>query len=245
MGISADQVTVIVPTKNEVGNIERFLGSLPPDVRLVVVDSSTDATPDLIARTRPERTTVIHEDVNIPAARQLGASVSSTPWLLFTDADVAFEPDYFEHLATTDVDRRCGGLVGAKGTMDGFDLYHRIFLAGQVALTTAGIPAATGSNMLVRRSTLIEVGGFDRQLSVNEDTELMFRVHRSGWSVRMRADLKVVSFDHRRLEAGVARKFVHGTIRNTALFLGVFGSAVRGSDWGYWQTHEREPETSS
>ncbi len=233
-------MTIIVPTKNEAGNIERFLCSIPPDIQLVVVDSSDDATPEIIEARRPDAT-VIRARANIPVARQLGAAAAVSPWLLFTDADVVFGETYFDRLADSPLPPRCGGIVGVKGTVDGFDLYHRWFIRGQGALMAFGIPAATGSNMLVSSEALQSVGGFDRRLSVNEDTELMFRLHHAGWPIAFRPDLVVESFDHRRLEAGLARKVFHGAIRNTALYFGWFERSVRKSDWGYWSEPAESP----
>lgn len=236
--IALSDVTVIVPTLNESANIRRFLSALPPEIALIVVDSSDDETPDLIEAQRPERTRVIRTKANIPVARQLGAATASTTWLLFTDADVRFTPGYFKALGSEPVGAAVAGLVGSKGTEDGFPLYHRWFVRGQAILMSFGIPAATGSNMLVRADALDHVGGFDSELSVNEDTELMFRIARAGYRVDFRPDLTVQSFDHRRLEAGLIRKIAHGALRNTALYLGLFDRRVRSTDGGYWSSRD-------
>lgn len=235
-----DQVTIVVPTRNEEANIETFLRSLPPVVRLIVVDSSEDGTPELIERCRPSAT-VVRAELNIPEARQLGANLAVTPWLLFTDADVRFPADYFPRLEKVTIDDRVGGLVGTKSTADGFDTYHRWFARGQAVLHAFGVPAATGSNMLVRGSTLEAVGGFDRRLTVNEDTEVMFRIAKAGYDVGFEPGLRVLATDHRRLEAGLARKIVHGAVRNSALWLGVLGPQVRSGDWGYWNAKASQP----
>ena len=39
-----EEITLIVPTKNEEKNIGKFLSSLPPHLRLTVVDASDDRT---------------------------------------------------------------------------------------------------------------------------------------------------------------------------------------------------------
>lgn len=233
-GVAPADVTVVVPTRNEEANIGRFLASVPPEVALVVVDSGDDDTATIVTSLRPERTRVIRIRANVAVARQCGFEASDTPWVLFADADVAFGPGYFDRLAAVALDPATAGIVGVKGTAGGYDRYHRWFVRGQGALMAIGIPAATGSNMLVRRDVLAAVGGFDSELSVNEDSELMFRVRRRGL-VMFRPDLSVLSFDHRRLDAGVARKLGHGAVRNTALYLGLFPRQVRRSDWGYWR----------
>lgn len=243
---SADafDVTVVVPTRNERSGIGRFLGSIPDSVKLVVVDSSDDDTVEVIESVRPT-TQVISAHLNIPEARQRGAEVSTSRWILFTDADVIFAPDYFTRLAELDVPARVGGIVGVKRTVEGYDRYHRWFLRGQRILHAFDIPAASGSNMLVRRAALTNVGGFDPRLRVNEDSELMFRIARAGWKVPLEPELAVMSFDHRRLELGVGRKLVHGAVRNTALYLGVFEQSIRRSDWGYWQSTTTGPMRSA
>ena len=50
MAIHPGDLTVIVPTRNEERNIGNFLGSIPEGIRLVVVDASTDSTPDIVSR---------------------------------------------------------------------------------------------------------------------------------------------------------------------------------------------------
>lgn len=239
-GIAACDVTVVVPTRNEQAGITTFLTSIPDGIAVVAVDSSEDATPEIIASVRPTAT-VLRAALNIPEARQLGAMSATTPWVLFTDADVVFDSRYFGELALVPVSAQTGGIVGTKGTTSGFDTYHRWFRRGQAAFAAIGVPAATGSNMLVRRSALIDVGGFDPALSVNEDTELMFRINHAGWSTPFATDLIVRSFDHRRLERGVARKLLHGAVRNTILYFGWFDRAVRSSDWGYWERTKPRP----
>lgn len=243
--IGREELTVIVPTRNEEHNISSFLGSLPDGLRLIVVDSSEDRTPEIIAREKPS-SSVIRASLNIPEARQLGAELAETPWLLFTDADVIFPPDYFERLDRIDCGPSVGGIVGSKSTVEGFDAYHRWFVRGQAVLQAFGVPAATGSNMLVRRSALRAVGGFDRRLSVNEDTELMFRIAKAGYAVDFQPGLSVLATDHRRLEAGLARKIAHGAVRNSALWFGVLGPQVRSGDWGYWGSrHRSAPEAGA
>jgi GT2 family glycosyltransferase len=242
--IGPADITIVVPTKNESQNIVGFLRTLPAAVRLVVVDSSDDDTVEVIERVRPQNTTVIKADANIPQARQIGAQAAETPWLLFSDADVIMDPAYFTNLAGIELRPDDAGLYGAKATLGGFDVYHRWFTRGQALFDRIGVPAASGSNMIVSTAALASVGGFDPRLSVNEDTELMFRIRRAGYGVRFDRSLVVHSIDQRRLELGIARKVAHGAIRNTALYLGVFGPQVRQSDWGYW-THSASSASPS
>jgi glycosyltransferase involved in cell wall biosynthesis len=108
---SIADTTVILPTRNEARNIERFLGSLPDEIALVVVDKSEYGTTEIIGRTRPRRTEILSCPGSLTEARQIGALHATTRWLLFTDADIVFAADYFHRLALA---RDCGVLYGAK-----------------------------------------------------------------------------------------------------------------------------------
>jgi len=231
-----EDLTVVVPTKNEARNIEAFLRSLHPAVRLVVVDASTDETRDLIARTRPERTHVIEDPGNIPQARQRGADAADTPWLLFTDADMVFDAGYFDAWQRLDVGDRVGAVQGAKLSADGeYATYYRLFSAGIGLLALFNVPAGTGSNMIIRREALRQAGGFDFALSANEDSHVLWKVRRAGWRVVYRKDLKVYERDHRRLKQGVLKKTLHSWTRSLMLMTGLGAERVRRSDWGYWK----------
>jgi glycosyltransferase involved in cell wall biosynthesis len=231
---SLKDVTVVVPTRNERANVPSFLASLPDEVELVVVDASADGTDEMVRRQRPRRTLVLRSPVGIPAARQLGAAAASGTWLLFTDADVRFEPGYFDRLvAHLEED----AVYGPKHATGAYPRYGRLFTAAQALLHRAGIPAASGSNMAVRSDVLARVGGFRLDLPVNEDTELMMRIRYRGFDVRWAPELGVVSLDDRRLRGGLAYKSAHNLARGLLLWLGLrlrLPAAWLASDWGYW-----------
>ncbi len=226
------QVSVILPTRNEAQNIAPFLSSLPADLSLIVVDASEDNTPALIAELRPQHTQIIRSAARIAEARQIGAAAAETNWLLFTDVDIAFAPDYFTRLATCD--DRCGVIYGVKQSLDDFAGYYRWFRRGQWLLHRLGIPAATGSNLLIRRDALTACGGFDLHLPVNEDTEIVWRIQRQGFRICFVPDLIVYERDHRRLRRGVLRKTAHTLTRGLFLYLNILPARWRNADWGYW-----------
>jgi glycosyltransferase involved in cell wall biosynthesis len=235
-------LTIVVPTKNESRNITGFLESIPSDVDLIVVDASDDETTEIIARTRPERTSILTCPGNIATARQRGAETARTEWLLFTDADLIFDPAYFQNLARVEPDPLEGGIAGAKSSRTRYRTYFRLFNTWLRLLCRLGIPAATGSNMLVRRKALLEAGGFDSSLDCNEDSYLMWRVGRLGYQVPFRGDLRVYESDHRRLDRGMVRKSLHSIVRCFLLFYNILPSHVRNNNWGYWEEGAKKRE---
>jgi glycosyltransferase involved in cell wall biosynthesis len=230
----AETVTIVVPTKNERANLGGFLASIPPEIAVLLVDASDDGTPDLALRLRPARTRVVRDLGNIAHARQLGAELAETEWVLFTDADVAFAPGYFEALAATRLSAGTGALFGRKTALGSYPVYHALFTGGQKLCAAFGIAAASGSNMLVRRDALREAGGFDLELSCNEDSEVLWRVADAGYEVRFAPELCVQSRDDRRLQRGSARKLAHSALRCILLYTEVLPRRWRAHDWGYW-----------
>jgi GT2 family glycosyltransferase len=250
-----NELSIIVPTRDEARNTPAFLRSLPAAVELIVVDASEDETPELIASLRPVRSRVIRQLENkspanachgktsgqarsIAEARQLGAQAATTPWLLFTDADVVFAPEYFDRLQAY---RGWDVLYGPKLSADEYAGYYRWFAAGQHLSHRLGIPAISGSNLLISRQAFEVSGGFDLQLQCNEDTELGWRVQRRGFGIEFAPDLIVYARDHRRLRRGVLRKTLHSIARCSLLRFNLMPTRWRASDWGYWSP-AKQPE---
>lgn len=231
-----EDICVVVPTRNEARNITALLHSIPAHIQLVVVDSSDDQTPDIIRALRPACTTVINRRCSISVARQIGAAAARTAWLVCSDADVIFAPDYFDVLqacAESDV------IYGVKLSTRHYAGYYAWMARAQGWFDKLHVPAASGSNLVIRRQALLETGGFDTQLSCNEDSEVAWRLKRRGYRVTFAPELMVYARDHRRLQRGVARKTLHSLFRCTLLYLNLIPSRWRGRDWGYWSSGGR------
>ena len=237
--MNLNDVTVILPTKNEHDNIGRFLQSLPNSVKLIVIDASTDDTRDIITQQRPNNTEVVFHLGNIASARQKGVETAQTKWLLHTDADMIFADNYFDELKKIKVNNKVGGIMGAKQSLDRYVIYYYLFSLSLRLSSYLQCPAASGSNMLTRRQAVYGAGGFDEELSCNEDSYLMMQIRRNGWRVHYQGNLIVYELDHRRLDQGVLRKTLHSIIRNLLIALGLFSKKLRESDWGYWQKKEQ------
>lgn len=231
-------VTLVVPTRNEAHNLPGFLASVPPAVMVILVDASEDATPSIARELRPINTVVLREPAPVTLARQLGAAAARTPWLLFSDADVVFAPDYFVRL--TDLPAAAAH-YGPKLSLDAFAAYYAWFSRGQALAQRLGVPAVSGSNLLVTAEAFWESGGFDLELTCNEDSELGWRLRRRGWPVRFDPALRVYARDHRRLHRGVAAKTAHTLVRCALLYWNLLPRRWRRHDWGYWRPREERP----
>lgn len=240
--MQSSDITVVLPTLNEEKNIAYFLASLPDRCRLIVVDAGDDRTAEIVARHRsPEFTQIVRLKSTISEARQIGMELAGTGWVLFTDADVVFPPTYFRALAGY-AEFDC--IYGPKLSHNRFRRYYRWFAHGQWISHKMGIPAASGSNLLVRRHIVTEVGGFDPDLLCNEDSELVWRIKRAGYRTAFALDLPVYAMDHRRLERGVFRKTLHSVVRCLFLYCDLIPARWRRLDWGYW-SHVQQGESGA
>ena len=77
------------------------------------------------------------------------------------------------------------------------------------------------------------IGGFDVSLTVNEDSEIGWRLKRQGHRIGFNPDLKVYARDHRRLKRGRTRKTLHSLTRCALLYFNLIPAHQRGNDWGY------------
>lgn len=234
-----DGLSVIVPTRNEAALIGAFLAGLPERLELVVVDASDDDTPAIIEHLRPHNTQVIRAPAGIAEAREIGAAAARGDWLLFSDADVRFAPGYFDRIQRYVA---ADAVYGPKHATTAYRWYSRAFTGGQRLAHVLGLPAASGSNMAVRRSVLGAVGGFRLDLPVNEDSELFLRLAHRGYRIVFAPDLAVHSLDDRRLQRGAARKLLHSTARCALIALGLripLPQRLLRHDWGYWGAPRR------
>ncbi len=226
-----EDLTLVVPTRNEERNIGAFLASLPEGLAVVIVDASEDRTPEIVAQSPRPACTLVRHPARVSEARELGAARAHTPWLLFTDADVELPPEYFERLGRQ---ADCDALYGPKLSRGAFRRYYRAMALAQGLSHRLGVPAASGSNLLVRHEVLEAVGGFDLELTCNEDSELGWRIKRAGYRIEFDPVLAVYCTDHRRLYRGTWRKTTHSLLRCLLLYLDVIPARWRRHDWGYW-----------
>jgi len=231
MMTNLSEYTIILPTRNESHNIRKFLRSIPESIKLVVVDASKDDTAEIIIEQRCVNTSVIKEYCSVTQARKIGSDFAQTKWLIFTDADIIFAPDYFKKIITyTGYDL----IYGPKLSEGDYSVYYKLFSHGQYLIDSLGVPAASGSNCIITKEAYTKSGGFDIELTCNEDSELAWRVKQTGYKALYDPKLVVYATDHRRLEMGMIRKTLHSIIRCSLLYFKLMPQKWCRYDWGYW-----------
>ncbi|QSZ67894.1 glycosyltransferase [Methanofollis aquaemaris] len=188
------KISVIVPAKNAGTQLQPCLDALfnqsIPVYEVILVDgNSTDDTVE-IAGQYPLR--IISEDYGtVGGARQAGFEEASGDYVAYTDADCRPLPDWLEHLSP-ELRRGVAGVGGGVRNIGSGIWEESIALALDTFLGSANsvqdrlipykkkVSSISGCNCMYRRLDLLEVGGFDVGLPVNEDTELNRRIRRLG-----------------------------------------------------------------
>ncbi len=185
-------VSVVVPTRNRSALLSRTLRSVlsqqQVELEVIVIDeASTDDTAALLATLGDARVRVIHHDRprGVSAARNRGASEAHGEWLAFVDDDDLWAPDKLvRQIHAAQVSGRDWAYAGSVNIGDrGQVVYGRPPLPPEevvAALPRYNAIPGGGSNVVVRRTTWMEVGPFDTRLRNTEDWEMWIRLAKHG-----------------------------------------------------------------
>lgn len=194
MSPNIPKISVVIPVKNEEETIQEcikgvFSQTIRPYEILVIDGNSTDGT---IERVKEFPVKILLEDYgSVGGARQVGLENAKGNYIAYTDADCIPEKNWLEHL-TKGFDQNIVG-VGGSLTYVGNRLWEKSIalimntklgsansVQGRIFKEKRFVKSIPGCNCLYRREDLISVGGFNVNLSINEDTELNRRLTKIG-----------------------------------------------------------------
>ena len=172
----AEKITIVVPCKNEERYIHYLLDSLRKQdigqTRIIIADASTDDTRAVIAANKGTLNVEVIEGGPVSIAKNNGAALATTPYILFIDADVRF----FSNTTIVDsvmaLEKQELDLVGLYAkcydndirASIGFKIFNVINM-----MISPWIPFAVGAFMLTRRDRFEELGGFPARYETSED----------------------------------------------------------------------------
>jgi glycosyltransferase involved in cell wall biosynthesis len=172
----SDKITIVVPCKNEENYIHHLLDSLRSqdidDTRVIIADCSTDNTRRVIKDNSSLLNVEIIEGGPVSIAKNNGAKLVITPYILFIDADVRFFKNNVIQDAVTLIETKSLDLIGLN--IKCYDKDPRAKL-GFIIFNTINhalkyfSPFAVGAFMLTRRDKFEEFGGFPEKFATSED----------------------------------------------------------------------------
>ena len=172
----SDKITIVVPCKNEENYIHHLLDSLRSqdigDTRIIIADCSTDRTREVIQSAKGKLNVEIIDGGPVSLAKNNGAHLVTTPYILFIDADVRFFKDNVIQDAVNMIEHKNLDLIGLNIKCYDRDLRAKIgFTAFNLInhVLKYVSPFAVGAFMLTRRDKFEQYGGFPEQFATSED----------------------------------------------------------------------------
>ena len=171
-----DKITIVVPCKNEENYIHHLLDSLRSqnidDTKVIIADCSTDNTRQVIKDNSIGLNVEIIDGGPVSIAKNNGARLVTTPYILFIDADVRFFKDTVIQDSVKKMELKKLHLVGLNIKCYDKDIRAKIgFTAFNLINHTLKFfsPFAVGAFMLTRKDKFEEYGGFPENLLTSED----------------------------------------------------------------------------
>jgi glycosyltransferase involved in cell wall biosynthesis len=171
-----DKITIVVPCKNEENYIHHLLESLRlqgiGNIRIIIADCSTDNTRQIIKDHSSFLNIEIVDGGPVSIAKNRGAKLVSTPYILFIDSDVRFFSNTVIVDCVKEMENKNLDLIGLKikcydndiRTKIGFMLFNTIN-----GIMKYKVPFAVGAFMLTRTDKFRELGGFPEKYETSED----------------------------------------------------------------------------
>jgi len=171
-------ITIVVPCKNEENYIGHLLTHLKRqkaigNTKIYIADGqSTDNTLERIEANKGDLNVEVIEGGPVSTAKNNGARLAKTPYILFIDADVRFFSNRILADSVSDMQMYDYHLIGAKAKCYDNDIRAKIgFTLFNVinSFMAHFCPFAVGAFMLTRRDKFEQYGGFPDKYATSED----------------------------------------------------------------------------
>lgn len=174
-------ISIIIPAHNEEDYLGATLKRLNredyPEFEIVVVaNGCRDRTAD-VAQGRCHRLVTLSQK-SLGVARNLGARIATGELLVFLDADTLLEPDALRIIAEQFKERNSGGTL--KGQPDSNRFAYRLIYSLKNFIHRFVVHNGSSGVILCWKKDFVRVGGFDEQLELRENSDLIRRLKRFG-----------------------------------------------------------------
>lgn len=212
-------VAVVIPSFNSAPLIRTCLRavmaqSVPP-VEVVVVDSSSDETPLIIGAEFPSIRLIHLAERTLPGpARNIGVKQVEAELVAFTDTDCEPDREWLAQLRESFGDHvaGCTGVIAGPADETVPALADRTlcfseFMPGAGARLVRAAPTA---NLMLRRQSVLDAGGFPDGSSPGEDVILCRRITTDSFMIRVCPQARVVHHSPDDAATVIDRQFRYG-----------------------------------
>jgi cellulose synthase/poly-beta-1,6-N-acetylglucosamine synthase-like glycosyltransferase len=221
MDASSPKVSILVATFNSELTIDACLKAIfelnyPKDfLEVIVVDGcSKDATVE-IAQKYPVK--VISTPLSAPAAYNHAMKIVSNDVLGFIDSDAKVEKEWLNKLVAHLSDPQVAGVSGGIEIWNTENVWARSIgydLKSRYARLKKYVVRVATMNLLLKKSVIEEVGGFDENLPSQYDTDLGFRITSRGYRILFEPNATCYHFNRSTVSGYFRQQLQYG--KNTA-----------------------------
>jgi glycogen synthase len=227
------KISIVINTYNRMRSLPDTLTALSflryPELEVIVVDGpSDDGTTAYLRSEWAGKVKICHcPEANLGKSRNVGIQNASGDIICFTDDDGVPEADWLNKLVVAYRDPTVGAaggwvrnhtgvqfqtkyIVSSRDSTSEINL-HTLDSVPTSAPNTEKFPGLIGVNSSFRRSSLLEIGGFDEEYAYFlDETDVLARIVNAGYSVKMIPDAEVhhkYAPSHIRNQNGVAKSW--------------------------------------
>ena len=229
------KISIVVTALNSEDTIGECLKSIfelnypQKDLEVIVIDGcSTDLT---VEKAMKYPVKIFREPLNAPAAYNYALKIVNNELIGFVDADAKVEKEWLNKLIPHLENQQ---VVGASGSIEtwnqenpwarsiGYDIANRYARIGSFARRIATM------NLLIRKSIVEEVGGFDEGFPSQYDTELAYRITAKGYKIAYEPKAKCYHYNRQTPRAYFKQQFQYG--KNTLRLYFKHHSLAKGDE---------------
>lgn len=199
-------VSIVINTLNRASSLENTLRSLrwlkyDGDFEVIVVNGpSSDHTEEVIERWDPSIRAGRCSEANLSKSRNIGICMAQGDIVAFIDDDGIPEPEWLTQIVEAYDSEEVAAAGGLVYDHTGYEFQYRYCLVDRMGTADLGVPGPTphlcfpgsrklphllGTNSTFRRSTLLQVGGFDEEFEYFlDETDLCLRLIDAGYVIR-------------------------------------------------------------
>ena len=229
------KVSVIIASMNSEETIDECLQALlaqnyPQDhMEIILVDGCSKDRTIQIAEKHPVK---IHQvALNCPAAYNYAQKIACYPVLGFVDSDAKVEVDWLRKLVARINESDVGGVSGSIDTWNrdnpwarsiGYELKTRYQRVGRY------IGRIATMNLLLKRSVIEEVGGWDEDMPSQYDTEFGYRLSLKSYKIAYEPSSVCYHYNRPTPRKFYRQQFQYG--KNTLRLYFKHGTLARGDE---------------
>jgi mycofactocin glycosyltransferase len=222
--VPAGRVSFVLPIRDGARWLRPLIAALMPEGEVIVVDDGSRDDSGQVARAEGARVIPNRGLPGPSGARNTGLAAVGTELVAFVDGDVRPSAGWLRPLVPLFADARVALVAPRVTSAAGPSLVERyerssspLDLGAHPGLVGPGrrltyLPSAA---LVARRAALLEVGGFDENLRIGEDVDLVWRLIKRGCAVRYAPESVVEHRPRSSLVALARQRYTYG--RSAAL----------------------------